>query len=66
MNDERFIDIEHKLLHQEVLLEELHQVIYEQQKKIDQMDQELKTFLKRYKPVDNLEIGPGDQKPPHY
>jgi SlyX protein len=65
MNEERLIEIETKLSHQENLLEELHQVLYRQQETIDQMEKALKVLVKRV-PDESKEVGPGNQKPPHY
>ncbi|MDG0816295.1 SlyX family protein [Bdellovibrio svalbardensis] len=66
--EKRFIDIETKILQQEVLLEELHQVMYQQQKKIDQLEAILSSLVKRIREgnVTGEEIGPAGEKPPHY
>ena len=69
MNDEnRFIALEIKFLHQEALLEELNQVMYKQQCQIDALEKKLSVTMKR---VDGAlggdgEIGPAGEKPPHY
>lgn len=68
MAEQRFIDIESKILQQEVLLEELNQVIYKQQTQIDQLETVLSSLVKRIRDG-NLtaeEIAPADEKPPHY
>lgn len=64
MNEERFIAIESKLLHQERLLEELHEVIYQQQDTIDKLQKK----LKQIEEISNSEneIRPANEKPPHY
>lgn len=64
MNDERFIAIEMKISHQDKLLEELHQVLYEQQDRI----QKLEKKLKQLEDMSNSdgEIRPANEKPPHY
>lgn len=64
MNDERFIAIEMKISHQDKLLEELHQVLYEQQDRI----QKLEKKLKQLEDMSNsdAEIRPANEKPPHY
>lgn len=64
MNEDRFIAIETKLLHQENLLEELHQVLYQQQDSIDKLQKKLKQF-EDLSNADN-EIRPANEKPPHY
>lgn len=68
MTEQRFIDIETKILQQELLLEELHQVIYQQQQKIDHLEVLLSSLAKRIRSeqLDADDIGPADEKPPHY
>ena len=67
MNEERLIEIETKLAHQEILVSELNQVIALQQETIDGLQAALKKFFKQYREKNgDGEIGPGDQKPPHY
>ncbi len=67
MSEQRFVDLETKISHQEALLEELHQVLYKQQATIDQLEMALKALVKRSEdPLGNKPIGPGNQKPPHY
>lgn len=68
MTEQRFIDIETKLAHQEFLIEELNQVIYEQQKTIDKLEITINTLAKRFKEAltaDEDVRGP-NEKPPHY
>ncbi len=62
--DERLIAIETKILHQEVILEELHQVLYQQQETIDQLQKKIKLLQEQVR-SDN-EIGPAGERPPHY
>ena len=64
MNDDRFINIETKILHQDRLLEELHQALYEQQDRINNLEKKLKQF----EDMSNSEgeIRPANEKPPHY
>ena len=64
MNEDRFIAIETKILHQERLLEELHQVLYEQQATIDKLEKKLKKFEEIT--TEDSEIRPANEKPPHY
>ena len=67
MSDERFVEIETKLAHQEALLEELHQVLYKQQATIDQLSGALKALVEKNENLnDSKAIAPGNQKPPHY
>jgi SlyX protein len=67
MNEERFIDIETKLTHQEFLLEQLNQTIYQQQLKIDELETKMLGIYKRFQEA----LAAGDEiraneKPPHY
>ena len=68
MNEQRLIEIETKLAHQEVLIGELNQVIARQQETLDQLQTGLKGFFKRYREVngDGTQVGPANEKPPHY
>jgi len=67
MNEERFIDIESKVTHQEFLLEKLNQIVYQQQQKIDQLEETLAKLGKRIQEGGNTHsIGPANEKPPHY
>lgn len=62
--EERLINLEMKVSHQDVIIEDLHQVVYQQQLLIERL-------LKKIEPIEALlksenEIrGPGE-KPPHY
>jgi SlyX protein len=68
MDDQRLIDIEIKIAHQEFLMSELNQVIAKQQATIDELQKSLKGFLKRYQELNGDEGAgiPVSQKPPHY
>lgn len=66
-SEQRFIDLETKIAHQEYLLEELNQVLYQQQKTIDALETTLKTLSKRLESLgDGEEIRGPNEKPPHY
>lgn len=69
MNDEnRIINIETKLAHQEFLLEELNQVIYKQQQIIENLEKNIKFLAKQLdigREVDS-KIRLNTEKPPHY
>ncbi|MBY0555377.1 SlyX family protein [bacterium] len=67
-NENQLIDIEIKIAHQDKTLEELSDVIYKQQQQIDSLEKSLKTLISRIQNGTNgeLEIGPADEKPPHY
>lgn len=68
MSEERFIDIELKVTQQDRIIDELHQVIYEQQKQIDLLEGKVSTLLKRFKDfLDGAsEEIRANEKPPHY
>jgi SlyX protein len=68
MTETRFIDIETKIAHQELQLEELSQVLYQQQKTIDQLEKRLVQMSKKFEEAleGTDDIGPANQKPPHY
>ncbi len=64
MDEQRFIAIETKILHQELMLDELHQVLYQQQDTIDFLQKKLKKFEDLTQA--DQEIRPPGEKPPHY
>jgi SlyX protein len=68
MSDERLIEIETKLAHQEISIEELHDIVREQQKTIDLI---VAGGLKQQRIRDaeraeGMDIGPANERPPHY
>ena len=67
MSEQRFIDIEMKLSHQEYLIEELNQVVRTQQEALDQLEMLVKNVVKKFNErATDPEIGPANEKPPHY
>ncbi len=68
MTEERFIDLESRLAHQDKLLSDLNDVVTEQQAKIMQLDELCRSLINRVRSLgDALPAGdPGDEKPPHY
>ncbi len=66
--ENRFIALETKISHQEFLLEELNQVVYDQQRQIDDLEKRLGLTIKRVEGAmsGGNEIGPPGEKPPHY
>ncbi|WP_413574643.1 SlyX family protein [Bdellovibrio sp. HCB290] len=67
VDESRIVNLEIKVSHQDVVIEELHQVIYEQQKTIDKLETLLSGLNKRLQDAlgDDAEIR-GHEKPPHY
>ena len=68
MSEERFVDLESKLAHQDQLLNELNDVVTSQQAKIMQLDALCKSLIERFRSLSD--VAPtgetGDEKPPHY
>ena len=66
--EQRLILIETKLAHQEILIEELNGVIRTQQETIDRIEAAMRTFFKKFSEASGGggDIGPGNEKPPHY
>lgn len=67
MSEDRFINLETKISHQDFLLEELHQVVYKQQLTIDILEKKIIALSKRFEETGTtgIEIR-GNEKPPHY
>ncbi|GAO35222.1 SlyX protein [Sulfuricella sp. T08] len=68
MSEDRLIEIEIKLSHQEVTVEELNQVVCQQQKKIDHLEAICEALIRHVK---ELSDGAAEQRttnetPPHY
>jgi SlyX protein len=68
MSEDRMIDIESKLAHQDQLLNELNEVVTEQQARIMQLEQLSRSLLDRVRAIGDAapEDGPLDERPPHY
>jgi SlyX protein len=66
-DEDRFMDIEIKLSQQEDLVESLNQVVYQQSRRIDQLEQMVSQLADRVR--NQAPAGPGvvlNEKPPHY
>jgi SlyX protein len=67
-NEDRFIEIEIKLAHQEHLVETLGQRVYEQQQQIDKLEQMCAVLVQRVR--EHAQGSGGGQlpheRPPHY
>jgi SlyX protein len=68
MSEERFIDLESRLAHQDQLLHELNDVVTAQQAKIMQLDEICRSLIDRVRSIgDGVATGDeGDERPPHY
>ncbi len=64
--EDRFVDIEIKLAHQEDLVESLNQMVYLQGRRIDQLEALVGKLGEHIR--DNAHTGqnPSNDKPPHY
>lgn len=68
MSNDRLIDIESKLAHQDQLLLELNEVVTEQQARIMQLEQLSKSLIDRVRVLGDAtpDSAPLDERPPHY
>ena len=68
MSEERFIDLETRLAHQDQLLHELNDVVTAQQAKWMQLEELCRALIDRVKAVGEggPEGDPADEIPPHY
>jgi len=64
--EDRFIDIEIKLAHQEDLVETLNETIYRQGRRIDQLEAMVASLADHLRTVQSTRSGPVNEKPPHY
>ena len=68
MSEDRFIDLESRLAHQDQLLNELNDVVTDQQAKIMQLEELCRSLLNRVRSLgdESPEGDPADERPPHY
>ena len=68
MSEDRLVEIESKLAHQEHLLFELNDVITNQQEKIMQLQELCGSLVERVRSIGDAlpDDAPQDQRPPHY
>ena len=67
MSEERLVDIEIKLAHQEQLLNDLDKVVTDQQAKIMQLEELCSHLIERMRTLGSGSTdAPHDDKPPHY
>jgi uncharacterized coiled-coil protein SlyX len=67
-NEERMIELETKVSHQEIAIEDLQQGLFEQTATIQKLEKLVKELKERIngETSGGLDIGPGNEKPPHY
>ena len=68
MSEDRFIDLETRLAHQDQLLHELNDVVTAQQAKLMHLEELCRSLIDRVRAVGDgaPEDGPADERPPHY
>lgn len=68
INEDRLIDIELKLTHQEDTVDALNKIVYQQQKKIDELEKLLLALARQIKDGANSssERSIENERPPHY
>lgn len=68
MTEERLEKIETKLAFQEDLIEELNKTVYQQQKKLEQLEATCEALAKHIASLaESANTGkPADERPPHY
>ncbi len=62
--EERFVQLETKISHQEFLQEEFHQVLCQQQEMINHLQKKIRKLEEQIQ--SGVEIRPAGEKPPHY
>jgi len=68
MDEDRLIDIETKMAHQEQLLSELNEALTDQQAQLSRLETLCQSLIDRFKSLaDNAGVDEtGDERPPHY
>jgi SlyX protein len=64
--EDRFVDIEIKLAHQEDLVETLNQTVYQQARRIDQLEAMLSKLAQHVRNLQDAGQQPLNERPPHY
>ena len=68
MSDERFIELESRLAHQDQMLHELNEVVTDQQAKLMRLEELCRSLVDRVRSLgESIPSGsPTDERPPHY
>ena len=68
MSDDRFVELESRLAHQDQMLHELNGVVTDQQAKLMQLEELCRSLIDRVRSLgDGIASGSlDDEKPPHY
>jgi len=65
-NEDRLVDIEIKIAHQEDLVETLNETIYRQGRRIDQLEALVASLVEHVRTLQSTRQAPLNEKPPHY
>jgi SlyX protein len=65
-DEDRFINIEIKLSDQENLVDTLNRTVYEQSRRIDQLEALLTKMADHIRVLRDRDQGPVNERPPHY
>jgi SlyX protein len=65
-DEDRFIDIEIKLADQENLVDTLNRTVYEQGRRIDQLEALVAKLAEHVRTLRDTGQGPINERPPHY
>jgi len=68
MSEERFIDLETRLAHQDQMLHELNEVVTDQQAKLMHLEELCRSLAERVRSLGEglPATDAGDERPPHY
>lgn len=68
MSEERFIELESRLAHQDQMLDELNDVVTSQQARLMQVEELCRSLIDRVRSLGESETttNQGDERPPHY
>jgi SlyX protein len=65
-DEDRFINIEIKLTDQENLVDTLNRTVYEQSRRIDQLEALVAKMTEHIRVLRDRDQGPVNERPPHY
>lgn len=65
-HEDRFVDIEIKLAYQEDLVDSLNQTVYQQARRIDQLEKLVQQLTEQWRTLREAGQGPANERPPHY
>lgn len=66
IDEDRFMNIEIKLSHQENVVDDLNRTIYEQGRRIDQLEAMVAKLAEHVRTMRDAGQGPVNERPPHY